>query len=105
VGDASGRGSVIGALGVARGVIRGLGLAGRWCCEACGPGGAGCAIGRLSWHAQSLGRRGGVRWGGVRAPRLPPLRPPHGLRRALSPRTTAALESKGNTRRHTQGSR
>ena len=37
---------------------RGLGLAGRWYAEACGPGGAGCAIGRLSWHAQSLARRG-----------------------------------------------
>ena len=53
--------------GVARGVRRGLGLAGCWCGEARGPaGGAGCAIGRLSWHAQRLAGamwvRGGVRW-------------------------------------------
>ena len=41
--------------GVARGARRGLGLAVRWYGEARGPGGAGCAIGRLSWHAQSLG--------------------------------------------------
>ena len=40
--------------GVARGVRRGLGLVGRWYGEARGPGGAGCAIGRLSWHAQVL---------------------------------------------------
>ena len=44
--------------GVARGVRRGLALAGRWYGKACGLGGAGCAIGRLSWHAQSLARRG-----------------------------------------------
>jgi len=50
---------------VARGVRRGLGLAGCWYGEARGPGGAGCAIGMLSWHVQSLGKarlRGGVRW-------------------------------------------
>ena len=50
---------------MARGVLRGLGLAGRWYGEARGPGGAGCAIGRLSWHAQSRSEarlRGGGRW-------------------------------------------
>ena len=46
----SGRGA-----GEARGLRCGIGLAGRWCGEARGPGGAGCAIGRLSWHVQSLG--------------------------------------------------
>mgnify|MGYP002842733021 CR=1 FL=1 len=44
--------------GVARSVRRGIGVVGCWYCEARGTGGAGCAIGRLSWHAQSLARRG-----------------------------------------------
>ena len=59
---------------MARGVRRGLGLAGRWYGEARGTGGAGCAIGRLSWHAQSLGGEAARRCvlvekegGGVRA--------------------------------------
>ena len=60
---------------MARGVRRGLGLAGRWYGEARRPGGAGCAIGRFLWHAQSLARGEAARrrvlvekeGGGVRA--------------------------------------
>ena len=50
---------------MARSVRRGLGLAGRWCGVARGTGGTGCAIGRLWWHAQSLGgeaARGRALW-------------------------------------------